>query len=146
MAAVRPIRISLAALSLFALGAGSNRAVLEVSVEGLRNDRGTLRACLTRDPAHFPDCAGDPAAVSASIPAAEAAFRIGPVAPGTWALSVFHDENGNGRLDTVLGVPKEGFAFSRNPPLTFGPPQFGRASISISGAAAESAVRMRYLL
>jgi uncharacterized protein (DUF2141 family) len=148
MAAPSPlVRPALATLALFSLSAtGPAPAYLDVSVAGQRSERGLWRACLTRDPAHFPDCADDPAAVSASFPARQASFRLGPVAPGTWALSVFHDENGNGKLDTVLGVPKEGFAFSRNPPLTFGPPKFERVSIAVDGAGASVPVRLRYLL
>ena len=140
------VRPALAAASLFLLSAASDPAFLDVSVAGQRSDRGMMRACLTRDPAHFPDCAGDPAAVSASFSAQQTSFRLGPVAHGTWALSLFHDENGNGKLDTVLGVPKEGYAFSRNPPLTFGPPKFERVGIVVDQDRVSTAVRLRYLL
>lgn len=141
------VRAALAAFSLFALaGAGPEPAYLDVSVAGQRSERGMLRACLTRDPAHFPGCKDDPAAVSASFPAHQTSFRLGPVAHGTWALSVFHDENGNGKLDTLLGVPKEGFAFSRNPPLTFGPPKFERVGLVVGEGRVSAPVRLRYLL
>ena len=34
---------------------------------------------------------------------------------GTYAISVFHDENENGELDkNLFGVPKEGYGFSKN--------------------------------
>ena len=59
---------------------------------------------------------------------------------------MFHDENGNGRLDTLLGVPREGFAFSRNPPLRLGPPEFDEASVTIADRDVEAPVRLRYLL
>jgi uncharacterized protein (DUF2141 family) len=143
---VATIRTVIAAVSLATLSAAPAPVFVEVSVEGQRNARGVLRACLTRDPAHFPECEGDPAAVSASVSASDRRFRLGPVARGAWALALFHDENGNGKLDTVLGVPKEGFAFSRNPPLTFGPPKFDRASVTVGERDVEAPVRLRYLL
>lgn len=35
--------------------------------------------------------------------------------PGDYAVSVIHDRNNNGKLDTnTLGIPKEGFAFGNN--------------------------------
>jgi uncharacterized protein (DUF2141 family) len=35
------------------------------------------------------------------------------VAPNTYAVSVFHDENSNGKLDTnFMGIPREGVGAS----------------------------------
>lgn len=144
--AVAIIRTVVAAVSLATLSAAPAPVFVEVSVEGQRSARGLLRACLTRDPAHFPDCEDDPAAISASVPAGDRTFRLGPVAQGAWALALFHDENGNGKLDTVLGVPREGFAFSRNPPLAFGPPKFERTRIVVGERDVAAPVRLRYLL
>ena len=140
------IRSVVAAVALVTLSAAPAPVFVDVSVEGQRSARGLMRACLTRDPAHFPGCEDDPAAISASISASDGKLRLGPVPQGVWALALFHDENGNGKLDTVLGVPKEGFAFSRNPPLTFGPPKFERASVTVGERNVEATVRLRYLL
>ncbi len=44
---------------------------------------------------------------------------------GEYALAIFHDENGNDKLDTNwLGIPKEKVAFSNAKMKTFGPPPF----------------------
>lgn len=44
---------------------------------------------------------------------------------GEYALAIFHDENGNNKLDTNwLGIPKEKVAFSKAKMKTFGPPNF----------------------
>src|SRR3954465_10260109 len=54
---------------------------------------------------------------------------------GDYAVSVIHDENGNGTLDTnALGIPKEGFAFGNNAMGNFGPPAFSQAKIALNGA------------
>lgn len=106
-----------------------------------------LRACLTRDADHFPDCSGDPNAIKRSIPAKDAAhFEIADVAPGSYALSVIHDANGNGRLDTFLAIPREGFGFSRNPKIRMGPPRFDETRFDVSGAISLQTVVMRYML
>lgn len=54
------------------------------------------------------------------------------VPAGTYALSVFHDENGNGELDTgMFGIPKEGYGFSNNASGMFGPPSFEDSSFEV---------------
>ena len=42
---------------------GSAPFVLDVEVEGMRNHRGQIHACLTRNRSHFPDCRQDPEAL-----------------------------------------------------------------------------------
>ena len=71
---------------------------------------------------------------------------FGIVAPGRYALSLFHDENSNGKLDTLMLMPREGFGFSRDAPVRFGPPKFSAAEFTVSGAAQRQTVRMRYML
>lgn len=51
------------------------------------------------------------------------------VLPGTYAVTIFHDLNGDGELNTnFLGIPKEPYGFSNNPRIRFGPPNFKEAS------------------
>jgi uncharacterized protein (DUF2141 family) len=50
---------------------------------------------------------------------------------GTYAVSVFHDENMNGKLDkNFVGAPKEGYGASNNPKKRMGPPKFDEAKFS----------------
>ena len=103
--------------------------------------------CLTRNPAHFPACNGDPASIRRVVPAAQAAsVRLAGVTPGTYALAVIHDENDNRRLDRFMGIPREGFAFSRNPRMRMGPPTFEETRFEASGANLRQLVRLNYLL
>jgi uncharacterized protein (DUF2141 family) len=54
--------------------------------------------------------------------------RFENIPPDEYAVSVIHDRNNNGKLDTSpIGFPKEGFAFSNNAMGFFGPPAFRRA-------------------
>jgi uncharacterized protein (DUF2141 family) len=131
-----------------ALLAGASAPVdLVVEVRGLRNQRGTVHVCLTRDPAHFPDCQGDAGSVRRSIPAARAGrITLPGVAAGDYALALVHDENGNGRLDTLVAIPREGFGFSRNPRIRFGAPRFRDARFTVEGGRTTLIVNVRYLL
>jgi uncharacterized protein (DUF2141 family) len=139
--------LSFAAFILAAAAAPAPAAgQLEVTIERLRNRRGQVHICLTRNSAHFPNCAADPAALKRSVPAATTSVRFDRVEPGAYAVSLFHDENGNGKFDTFAGIPREGFGFSRNPTVRFGAPRFRQVVIDLGSGFARQSVRMQYLL
>jgi uncharacterized protein (DUF2141 family) len=119
---------------------------LDVAVDHLRSQRGSLRLCLTADPDNFPACVDDADAITRTAPAGAHAFRIEGLPRGRYALALIHDENGNGRLDTFAGVPREGFGFSNNPAIRFGPPRFAAARFALDGDAERQQVTIRYIL
>lgn len=121
-------------------------AELELTITGARSSRGLLQICLTRDPASFPQCTNDALAVKRTVPARQLTVSFTGLPSGTYAIALFHDENGNARLDTVLGIPREGFGFSRNPAMRFGPPRFTAARFSITAGEAVEDVKLKYLL
>ena len=125
---------------------GSAPLVLDVEIEGMRNHRGQIHACLTRNPSHFPDCRQDPEALRRSVAAASQHVQFTGFQPGTYALTVLHDENSNGRLDKVVGVPKEGFGFSQSPIVRFAAPSFDRVRIALTRSHTDVKVRMQYVL
>jgi uncharacterized protein (DUF2141 family) len=121
-------------------------ARLDVGVEQVRSAKGMLRVCLTADPDNFPACIDDADAVTRSIPAGTHGLSFAGLPRGSYAIAVIHDENGNAKLDTFAGIPREGFGFSRNPPIRFGPPHFAAARFTIAGDADRQQIRMRYIL
>lgn len=139
-------RFLLAPLLLALLAARAPTADIEVSIEKLRNRKGVLHLCLTREPAHFPDCKSDPRAVTRTAPATTGPIRITGLAPGGYALAIFHDENRNRKLDMLIGIPREGFGFSRNPVVRFGAPKFRQVRIDLRAGFTRETVRMQYLL
>jgi uncharacterized protein (DUF2141 family) len=121
---------------------------VRIAVSGLRNDHGLVQACLTTQPRHFPDCRDDPASHRLSMEAHDGlVLRFDRVEPGTYAVALLHDENGNGRADRVLSmIPREGFGFSRDAPVRMGPPGFDEAAFDVGAAPVHKTIRMRYLL
>lgn len=114
--------------------AGGAKATLVVSLKGFEHDRGTARLALFRSAKGFP---GDPAAAMAKAAAgirqqrAEAQFA--DLEPGVYAVSVFHDENDNERLDTgAFGIPAEPYGASNDARNTFGPPAFKDAAVTVT--------------
>ncbi|MEO5494496.1 MAG: DUF2141 domain-containing protein [Sphingomonas sp.] len=118
---------------------------LDLTVTGLRSAKGMIRICLTPDPANFPGCIDDKRAITRSVPASQPVVRIAGLAPGNYAAAVIHDENSNARLDTFAGIPREGFGFSRNPSIGFGPPRFSAAAFAVGGVAETQRISMRYM-
>ena len=128
-----------------ALGGAAPVSKLDVTLDRLRSTKGVVRVCLTADPHSFPSCVGDANAVRLSVPAASGRFSLPGLRHGHYALAVIHDENGNGRLDKLAGIPREGFGFSRNPAIRFGPPQFGAARFSLDADVASERVTVKYM-
>ncbi|WP_229664509.1 DUF2141 domain-containing protein [Sphingomonas metalli] len=129
-----------------ALGGASPVTRLDVDVEKLRSAKGMIRLCLTADPDNFPNCVDDAHALSRSVPAGSPLVRLSGLPAGGYAIAVIHDENGNSKLDTFVGIPREGFGFSRNPPIRFGPPRFAAARFQLQGEAQTQQILMRYML
>lgn len=127
-------------------GQGAAESTVDIDLTGLRNSNGALHVCLTRKPAHFPDCKSDPAALRSSAPASTHRLHLDHVPPGRYAIAVFHDENSNRNLDKFAGIPKEGFAFSRNPSIKFRAPRFEEVAIDVKPGANQVRLKMHYLL
>ncbi|MCV2367154.1 DUF2141 domain-containing protein [Roseateles oligotrophus] len=59
-------------------------------------------------------------------------IKLQDLPEGSLALSVFHDVNGNGKLDSnAMGMPKEPYGFSNNAAGSFGPPKFEKAVFEV---------------
>ena len=120
-------------------------ARIEVAVEGLENDKGLLTVELYRDdPEGFLKKSGRIWRVRVPAQDRESVCIAAP-GPGRYALAVFHDENANEKFDrSFIGLPKEGFGFSRNPKIRMGPPDFAEVAFDLTGEEATLAIRMIY--
>lgn len=141
--------LALALVLPLLLGATSPEpAAGEVSatVTNLRSAKGQVLACITARADAFPDCEKDPAAKAVKVPAGKSVeLDFGVIAPGRYAVSLFHDENGNGKLDKSLMMPREGYGFSRNAPVMMGPPSFAKAAFTVGAAGHHQTIKMRYM-
>ena len=119
---------------------------LDLKLSGLRNMKGQIMVCMTENPKAFPDCSKDPSAIKRLVAASDSGdIRFSGVAPGTYAVAMVHDENKNNKLDVRVFIPKEGFAFSRNPAVVMGPPSFKSAAFVVGDADASMSIKMKYM-
>ena len=143
---MRPIALLLT-LPVLASAAPPETGAVVVLVSGMRSTKGQVLACLTTQAKSFPDCRRDPAARKLAVAASgTVTFRFADLPPGRYAVALLHDENGNGKADMALVIPREGFGFSRDAAARMGPPKFAAAAFAVEGAAVTMQVRMRYIL
>ncbi len=64
------------------------------------------------------------------------------VTPGTYAIIVLHDKNGNKQMDfEPSGMPKEGYGTSNNV-MSFGPPLWNDAKFEVTDTPIEMEIRI----
>jgi len=121
--------------------------VIHVNVTGLRNEKGQIVCSLFSSAADFPKKMEKAIAqVKAKISRGAAACEFSGIASGTYAVSVFHDQNSNGKLDSnFLGIPREGVGASNDAKGRFGPPKFAAAAFQFSGGRIELKIPIHYL-
>ncbi len=125
--------------------AARTSAELRVTIHGFRSATGTVLIGLYDSQAPFEraiEMAGDtgftndPDRVAGAALRANAALTSTAVftdlPPGRYAIIVFHDENGSGKLDkNILGVPLQPYGFSNDAQGFLGPPSFDDAMIKL---------------
>ena len=78
------------------------------------------------------------------IVAGQAVVAFDALPHGDYAIKIFHDANGNEKLDTnFMGVPTEAYGFSNDARGRFGPPSFEAARFRLEAAELELAVRLQ---
>jgi uncharacterized protein (DUF2141 family) len=123
--------------------ANESSGSLAVRVSGLRSD-GTLLAALFAEPSGFPDRRRADRTQSASVSDKTVELTIDNLNPGTFAVAVFQDLNGDGVLNKgAFGVPSEPYGFSNNAFSRFGPPSFEDASFAFSQENQQVEIRLR---
>jgi len=136
----------LAMLSVLAAMSARAADALVVHVDGLRNQNGQVGCMVYASADGFPK-SREKAARKMLVKIAErsATCVFEDLKPGTYAVIVMHDENGNGELDrNFLGIPTEGWGASGAKHGGFGPPKFDDSAFRYEGGAAEIRITIHY--
>jgi uncharacterized protein (DUF2141 family) len=135
---------ALLAVAWFGLGiATASAATVEITVTNIKEAKGTIRMALCPEAKFLKDDCPYSGTAPAAVP--QATVVIQNVAPGIYAAQGYQDVNNNGEIDrTLLGVPEEGVAFSRNPSYFFAPPEFKDASFTVGPRESLITIRLRY--
>src|SRR5215469_17314337 len=130
-----------------AQAASPQGSIIHVDVVGLRNNKGQVFCALYASAEGFPkDGQKAIRRNHSSIFDKRASCEFSGIEPGTYAISVFHDENSNGKLDTnFLGIPREGVGASNDARGHMGPPKFDAAQFQFSGGRLNLKITINYL-
>jgi uncharacterized protein (DUF2141 family) len=120
---------SLLLSAAFAVVASAAHAFdLTVEVLHARSDQGMVAGALFA-PSNW---LGTPLQGERQHAAAKVVLVYRNLPAGKYAVSVFHDENGNGKLDAnLVGMPTEPYGFSRDARGLVGPPSFADAAFDL---------------
>ncbi|MDB5406830.1 MAG: hypothetical protein JWL84_1742 [Rhodospirillales bacterium] len=118
---------------------------LTVRIDGLRSNDGQVMVAIFSRDFQFPD--GDYADEWVKKPARTSGVTVtfGGLPPGNYAIGAFHDENGNGKLDTsFIGWPSEGYALSNDVRLSFYRPRFAESAFAVGPGEQRVTLHMGY--
>ena len=122
--------------SYFEPAGKENDEGLSIRVEGIRNNKGEIGVAVYNNkigyPIHFEHVFdGQWIALKPQQDTIEVAFKSLPA--GEYAISVFHDENGNRRLErNFMGFPQEGVGFSNDQKVVLSAPSFEKSKFTLS--------------
>ena len=117
------------------LKAQGELGTIRVDVYGFENNNGKARLLLfnTKQKKYFPD--NDKKAqvrLVQNIANGRVTFFVKDISYGDYAISVHHDEDNNGEVNTNwLGIPNEGLGASNDAKGSFGPPDFDEAKFTL---------------
>ncbi|MGN6497598.1 MAG: DUF2141 domain-containing protein [Tsuneonella sp.] len=123
---------------------GGSPAVL-VTVEGVKSSTGRVRAQIYKGTAaEWLKTGKWLSRVELPARAGTMTFCLPVAAPGTYAVAVRHDVNGNGHTD----LTQDGGAMSNNPSINIfnlGKPSYTKTAFGVGGGVKSITVRMRYM-
>lgn len=109
-----------------------------VNVSGLHSQKGDVVVCLwNQQDKDFPICSNTASFqhLLVAANAATVAVTFQNVPSGEYAISAFHDENQDGKINRdFIGRPREGIAFSNMNQGGRSRPSFDQAKFAVSGA------------
>lgn len=111
--------------------AQENSLDLMIKVENIGSQEGKIRIALYDSEDNFLNKEINAGEVDASL--GSVLHKFTNLRPGTYAISLFHDEDGDGKLNSnFMGIPSEPYAFSNNAKGMFGPPDFDECKFEIT--------------
>lgn len=109
---------------------------LTLNILNIKANKGIIQVLIFKSSDGFPEEVNK-AVKSLSIPVKNfsATVVIQDLSPGNYAVSLFHDEDGDGKLKkNSVGLPIEKYGFSNNPTLFFGPPSFSKCAFKVNSS------------
>lgn len=108
---------------------------MQITVRNVKEAVGTITVDVhDDDPEKFLKSGGKLARIRVPAVQGETTFCVTVPGAGIYALALYHDRNGNKKLDkTWIGLPSEPFALSNNPPRRLAMPRHKDSAFEVNG-------------
>ena len=121
-------------------------STLEIKFTGVRNSKGLIAIGINTSPEGWPrQPQMDSNWKKVNIVNGVFTTKVENLAYGTYAISVLDDENSNMEMDMFMGIPKEGYGFSMNPPFKPSAPKFEECSFLLDKPYKQITIDLRYV-
>ncbi|MCB9637965.1 MAG: DUF2141 domain-containing protein [Myxococcales bacterium] len=119
---------------------------IHIHIKGLRSNKGFVSITLFNSAKGYPMRPQHAVArLQLKLKSDKALFVFRDLPFGRYAAAAYHDENGNGKLDTNwIGIPREGTAASNDAKGFMGPPKFRDANFPLSRKSLTISMKMNY--
>jgi uncharacterized protein (DUF2141 family) len=138
--------LSALALASFVFAASAASAArIAVTITGIKSNEGGVYVGLYATPSKFLN--GTQVDVMKKVKASTAPITVvfDNLAPGTYAIGAYHDENSNDHMDTnFIGLPTEGYALSNGVRAVIAKPTFQQAAFTVDDSGAAVTLQIRY--
>lgn len=132
-----------AALTAVALTAPfASASELTIEVEGIQKTQGAIMLGLFDEATYNGDGAVRGASITVDADTVSTTFE--GLAPGEYAVRLYHDVNGDGEMNTnPFGMPTEPYAFSNNAKGRFGPASWEDSKFTLSATSDIHTISMK---
>lgn len=114
---------------------------LSVDIQNVRKKQGAVYIALFEPGKSFPE--GKPMEGKKIDVTSGSVKTTFTVEPGDYAIAVYHDENGNGKMDKrIFGIPKEPYGFSNNFKPVMSAPKFSDCRFSVGDGGRSISIQL----
>lgn len=136
-----PALVTGLALSLALLSSPAQASTLEIAVENVKSTEGSILVAIYNSADSYRKQAVWEAKVPVQMPVTRIA--VPDLAGGQYAVALFQDRNGDGKVDSNLfGVPTEPYGFSNNPRSLMGPASWDQTRFDLGASPASIKIRL----
>jgi uncharacterized protein (DUF2141 family) len=123
--------VTISCILLLGSGVLYGQHQVELTVRGIEKVQGSVLIAVYNSEESF--MKKHIASKKVTVTGKEVSLVFEDIAPGSYAITTFHDENDNDKLDTnFLGIPNEPYGFSNDARGSFGPPSYEKAKVKVN--------------
>jgi uncharacterized protein (DUF2141 family) len=128
----------------FVLSQSGSRGTLEIKFKGIRNAEGQVAIGINTSPEGWPEKPQiELQFKKQNLKNGEMTVRVPDLPYGPLAISALDDLDSDQEMKMTLGIPREGFGFSMDPPFKLSAPKYEDCSFQLNQPLQQIEIRFR---